>query len=324
MTEPVASILKLDDGIAAVDTEYMRPNLDASHLIVEGGRAAFVDTGANSSIPFLLDALRQFDLDVGDVDYVFLTHVHLDHAGGAGLLMQHLPNAQAVLHPRGAPHMIDPSKLIAGTEAVYGKEQAHAMYGTIQPIDAERVVVAEDEDRFDFNGRELRALYTEGHARHHYVLDDPASRGVFTGDSFGISYRDLDTAAGEFIYPTTTPIDFDPAAAHVAIDRIMACEPEHVYLTHYSKVVGLDRLAEDMHHDIDAFVALADSLENSADRLASIEAGMFAHWWARLQDHGYEGSRDDAFAVVEMDIKLNSMGLDVWLNRRAKAASKQQ
>lgn len=321
MVEPVASILRLDDGIAAIDTEYMRPNMDASHLIIEGGRAAFVDTGVNSGVPMLLDALRQSDLDPADVDYVFLTHVHLDHAGGAGLLMQQLPNARCVLHPRGAPHMIDPSKLIAGTEAVYGKEQAHAMYGSIEPIDADRVVVADDEQRFELNGREFQALYTEGHARHHYVLNDPASRGVFTGDSFGISYRDLDTAAGPFIYPTTTPIDFDPGAAHAAIDRIMACEPEHVYLTHYSRVADLDRLADDMHNDIDAFVTLAESVEESKDRLSSIEAGMFAHWWTRLRDHGYEGSREDAFDIVEMDVKLNSMGLDVWLTRRAKAAS---
>ncbi len=321
MTEPVASILRLDDGIAAIDTEYMRPHMDASHLIVEGDRAAFVDTGVNSGVPLLLDALRRTDRDPGDVDYVFLTHVHLDHAGGAGLLMQHLPNARCVLHPRGAPHMIDPSKLIAGTEAVYGKDQAQAMYGTILPIDAERVVVAEDEDRFDLNGRELQALHTEGHARHHYVLTDPASRGLFTGDSFGISYRDFDTAAGEFIYPTTTPIDFDPVEAHKSIDRIMGCEPERLYLTHYSQVTDLDRLADDMHNDIDALVALAESLENSEERLSSIEAGMFAHWWTRLQEHGYAGGRDEAWAVVEMDVKLNSMGLDVWLTRRAKAAA---
>ncbi len=321
MTEPVASILELDDGIAAIDTEYMRPSMDASHLIVEGSRAAFVDTGVNSSVPLLLDALARLDLDAGDVDYVFLTHVHLDHAGGAGLLMQQLPNARCVLHPRGAPHMIDPSRLIAGTEAVYGKHQSQAMYGTILPIDSERVVVANDEDSFDLNGREFQTLHTEGHARHHYVLRDPRSRGLFTGDSFGISYRDFDTAAGEFIYPTTTPIDFDPVEAHKSIERIMGCDPERLYLTHYSQVTDLDRLADDLHRDLDALVALAESLENSPERLSSIEAGMFAHWWTRLQDHGYSGSRDEAWAVVEMDVKLNSMGLDVWLTRRAKAAA---
>ena len=134
----------LNDGVLAIDTEYLRPLQDASHLIVEGGRAAFVDTGANDAVPLLLDALRQQDLDAGDVDYVFLTHIHLDHAGGAGLLMQQLPNARCVVHPRGAPHMVDPERLIAGTIAVYGEDRMRAMYGDIVPIDESRVVIADD------------------------------------------------------------------------------------------------------------------------------------------------------------------------------------
>ena len=103
-----AQTTQVDDGIWAIDVEYIRPLLDSSHLVIEDGRAAFVDTGTNDSVPLLLDALHQQDLDVGDVDFVFLTHVHLDHAGGAGLLMQRLPHARCVLHPRGAPHMVDP------------------------------------------------------------------------------------------------------------------------------------------------------------------------------------------------------------------------
>jgi len=117
----------VNDGIVAIDTEYARPLQDASHLIVENGRAAFVDTGVNKSVPLLLDALAQQNLDVADVDYVFLTHVHLDHAGGAGLLMQHLPNARCFVHRYGATHMIDPAKLVAGTEAVYGEEKTRSV-----------------------------------------------------------------------------------------------------------------------------------------------------------------------------------------------------
>jgi len=134
-----ASITQLNDGIIAIDTEYARAMQDASHLIMESGKAAFVDTGANNAVPLLLDALDQQGLDVADVEALFLTHVHLDHAGGAGLLMQKLPNARCVLHPRGAPHMIDPSKLIAGTEAVYGKDQTRDIYGEILPIDEGRI-----------------------------------------------------------------------------------------------------------------------------------------------------------------------------------------
>ena len=175
-----------------------------------------------------------------------------------GTVTQALPNARCVLHPRGAPHMADPSKLVAGTEAVYGREQTRSMYGTLVPIPESRIDIAKDESRFELNGRELRSLHTEGHARHHYVLDDPASRGVFTGDSFGVSYREFDTARGAFIFPTATPIDFDPDAAHAACDRILGCAPEHVYLTHYSKVGDPERLAMDLHEDIEAFRRLAE------------------------------------------------------------------
>jgi glyoxylase-like metal-dependent hydrolase (beta-lactamase superfamily II) len=316
MRKPSASMLELGGDVWAIDTEYARPLQDASHLIVEGGSAAFVDTGANSAVPLLLDALAQRDLDPGDVDYVFLTHVHLDHAGGAGRLMQALPNAKCVLHPRGAPHMADPSKLWAGTESVYGKRRASEIYGVLQPIPESRISVAGDGEAFDLNGRGLTALYTEGHARHHYVLHDPASRGVFTGDSFGVSYRELDTPAGPFIFPSATPIDFDPDAAHAAYDRILGCGPEHVYLTHYSKVGEPERLAADLHRGIDAYRRIALELEHEDQRLASLRDGMFGWFTESLLERGYAGDTEDMWAVLHIDVDLNAQGLDVWLRRR--------
>jgi len=309
-----AQTTRVGDGIVAIDTQYMRPLLDASHLITERGRAAFVDTGANSSVPFLLDALRQQDLDPGDVDYLFLTHVHLDHAGGAGSLMRELPNASCVIHPRGAPHMADPAKLVAGTQAVYGAALALEMYGEILPIDEARIVVAEDEQRFEFAGRELQTLHTEGHARHHYCLHDAQSRGVFTGDSFGISYRELDTKNGEFIYPTTTPSHFEPVEAHKAVDRIMGLQPDKLYLTHYSRVDDVGRLAADMHVCIDGFVAIAERHRDDDDRCEAMQASMFDFLSDRLAAHGYPGDRDSIWSVVQHDVKLNSQGLDAWLH----------
>jgi glyoxylase-like metal-dependent hydrolase (beta-lactamase superfamily II) len=310
-----AQITALDDGIFAVDTEYARPMQDASHLIVENGRAAFVDTGTNDSVPLLLDALEQRDIDAADVDFVFLTHVHLDHAGGAGLLMQHLPNARCVIHPRGAPHMIDPEKLIKGTEGVYGVERTREMYGEIRPIEERRVVVAEDNGWIDFNGREVQALFTEGHARHHYCLNDPASRGVFTGDNFGVSYRELDTVKGEFIYPTSTPASFDPVEAHKSVERIMDCGPEQVYLTHYSRVRNLDRLASDMHAGIDAYEQMALDCRDADNRGDALEAAMFEYLSTRLVEHGFTGGSDAIRSILEIDVVLNAAGLVAWLNR---------
>ena len=310
-----AHTTSLNDGIVAIDTEYMRPIQDASHLIKEDGRGAFVDTGTNDSVPLLLDALQQQDLEPAAVDFVFLTHIHLDHAGGAGQLMQHLPNARCVVHPRGAPHMVNPERLIAGTIGVYGEEKTREMYGELVPIDEGRIVVAEDEAWFDLNGRRLQTLHTEGHARHHYVLNDPRSRGVFTGDSFGISYRELDTINGEFIFPTTTPASFDPDQAHKAVDRIMGCEPEQLYLTHYSRVRDLERLATDMHAGIDAFASLALDNKDAPDRGAAIEAAMDDYLSTRLTEHGFKGDRDAMLSVLEADLVLNSQGLVSWLER---------
>ena len=311
-------ITKLDDGIVAIDTEFMRPIQDASHLIIEGGRAAFVDTGTNDSVPLLIDALQQQDLDVADVDFVFLTHVHLDHAGGAGLLMQALPNARCVIHPRGVRHMVDPAKLIAGTEAVYGVERTRELYGAIQPIDESRVIVPDDNQWIELNGREMQALFTEGHARHHYCLRDPASRGVFTGDSFGVSYRELDTVAGEFIFPTSTPASFDPVEAHKSVDRIMGCNPERLYLTHYSRVTDLDRLAADMHVGIDAYVDMALELKESNEPLPAMQSAMYDYLSTRLIAHGYKGDDSAMRSALEIDVMLNAQGLMSWLQRQKK------
>lgn len=315
MPDQTARTTRLDYGITAIDTDYVRPLLDASHLIEENGRAAFVDTGTNASVPLLLDALERGDLDVGDVDYVFLTHVHLDHAGGAGRLMQSLPNAVAVLHPRGARHMIDPSKLIGGAKTVYGEAQYLEMYGELVPIAEERIAIADDEQPFTLAGRELCAFHTEGHARHHYCLADPTSRGVFTGDSFGISYRELDSAAGEFIYPTTTPVHFDPPEAHKAIDRILAYEPEQLYLTHYSRVTDVPRLAGDMHTRIDDFVDIARRHANDEQRNERMQESMYAYLLESIRAHGSSGSEDALRGIVRMDVELNTMGLEFWLDR---------
>jgi glyoxylase-like metal-dependent hydrolase (beta-lactamase superfamily II) len=189
-------------GVFAVDTEHVRPQADASYLIVDGGRAAFVDTGTHRSVPNLLAALTALDIDVERVDYVLLTHVHLDHAGGAGTLMASLPQARIVVHPRGAPHLTDPAKLVAGTKTVYGDEVFAALFGDALPIPAERITTVEDGERLAFGARTLEFLHTPGHALHHLCILDRDTRELFTGDTFGVSYRESDTAAGPFILRT--------------------------------------------------------------------------------------------------------------------------
>jgi glyoxylase-like metal-dependent hydrolase (beta-lactamase superfamily II) len=308
------ALAALGAGVVAVDTGFLAPRFDASHLILQDGRAAFVDTGVNDSVDTLVNALAAYDVEECDVDYVFLTHVHLDHAGGAGKLMQRLPNAKAVLHPRGAPHMIDPTKLTRGAQAVYGVEPFREMYGDIVPIEEKRVIVVSDRQEVTLGDRVMRILFTEGHARHHYCLSDPASKGVFTGDSFGISYRQLDSAKGPFIYPTTTPVHFDPPEAHKSIDLIMAEQPEQVYLTHYSRVSRLEKLADDMHRRIDDFVALAGRHAGDVERTDKMHQDMFDYFRREVGEHGLDIDDELLHEVVDKDVVLNTMGLEHWLD----------
>jgi glyoxylase-like metal-dependent hydrolase (beta-lactamase superfamily II) len=301
-----------------VDTEYVRPRLDASHLIIRSGRAAFVDTGTTHSVPNLLKALLSAAVTPEQVDWVFLTHIHLDHAGGAGELMKHLPSAKVVVHPRGASHVVHPEKLIEGTRAVYGEAEFKRLYGEIPGIPAERVVQATDGMKLKLGESELTFIHTPGHALHHYCIVDPESESVFTGDTFGISYRVFDTAKGAFIFPATTPVHFDPVQAHASLDRIMSYRPKSVFLTHYSQVNDLARLAADMHEGIDAHVRIAESVDGTGeDRLRQLREKIHAWLVQRVRAHGCTLDQPTIDLWLEMDVDLNAKGLAVWLDRKA-------
>lgn len=303
------------NGVYRIDTEYLRPGLAASHLVVDDGHAAFVDTGAAPAHPRLMQALTELGLAPDQVDYVFLTHVHLDHAGGAGQLMRALPRARAVLHPRGAPHMVDPAKLIAGTVAVYGDTMYRELYGEIVPVAAERMILANDGDRIALGSRTFELLDTPGHARHHYCAHDLDHDDIFSGDTFGISYRDFDTAAGAFIFPTTTPVQFDPAALHSSVDRLMARRPRRMVLTHFGPVGDLERLSADLHADIDEFVAVARRHAGVPERADRIAEDVFTYLSARLDSHGFAGDEELRHQLLDPDVRLNTQGLEVWLAR---------
>ena len=302
-------------GITAVDAEYLYPGHAAAHVIEDAGRAAFVDVGTNHSVPYLLAALEELGIAREAVDYLLLTHVHLDHAGGAGALLRELPNARAVLHPRGAPHMIDPARLIEGSKAVYGEQRFARQYGELVPIPAQRVRVVEDGERIVLGTRTLELLHTEGHARHHYVVVDQAHASIFTGDTFGISYRALDTEQGAFITPSTVPTQFDPQQHLASIDRMLEYRPQSMYLMHFSRVTGVPRLAALLKEQITALADIARAHRAEANPALGIRADMLALWLWLARAHGIRLSDAELEQALEGDLELNTQGLIAWLAR---------
>lgn len=311
--------MSISQGIHTIDTGFFRPEFDAAYLIIEDGRGAFIDCGTNHSVPRMLATLESAGLQAQHVDWLILTHVHLDHAGGAGELMTKLPNAQLVVHPRGARHMIDPSKLWAGATAVYGEEEMRRSYGDgLTPVPAERVIEADDGHEVDLNGRTLVCLDTPGHARHHNAIHDTTSGCVFSGDTFGLSYREFDTDKGPFILPTTSPVQFDPDALHASVDRILALDPPAIYPTHFNRIEDVHRLGDDMHEQIDAMVAIALVADELGDngRHEALKKGLRALYGQRAARHGWTGDDARLDELVGMDIELNAQGLAIWLDRR--------
>ena len=302
-------------GISAVDSGFLRPWLAAVHLIVECDRAAIVDTATNASVPRVLAALADKGIAPEQVDYVILTHIHLDHAGGAGLLMARLPNARLCVHPRGVRHMVDPSRLIEGTIAVYGEQHTRAVYGDILPVAEERILVAGEGTAIKLNDRRLDFIDTPGHARHHVCVHDSRSNHVFAGDTFGLAYRELEVDGRRSVFPTTSPVQFDPQELHRSVDRIRALAPAAVYVTHFGQVCDIERLGADMHRLIDAHVAAArEHRDCGGERHEGLKRSIERIVLAEGERQRWALGRDRILELFALDIELNAQGLAIWLD----------
>jgi glyoxylase-like metal-dependent hydrolase (beta-lactamase superfamily II) len=302
---------ELGHGITCIDTGYTRPQMTACFLMQQAEAAAFIETGVSRNVAGLLELLDSRGIAREAVEYIMPTHVHLDHAGGAGALMQALPNARLVMHPRGARHMIDPSRLAEGVKAVYGEQEFAELFGELIAVDEERVIIAEDGFTLDFHGRRLEFADTPGHALHHYCIVDGLSNGIFTGDTMGLSYPQL-RGDGQFAFPTTTPVQFDPDAMHASIDRLVDYKPACLYLTHFGRVDEVDAHVQQLHEDIDRFVQMVNEQSGSGTDGDKLSAALGQYLLERAQSSGCSLPKPDIHALLAPDVDLNTQGLMCW------------
>jgi glyoxylase-like metal-dependent hydrolase (beta-lactamase superfamily II) len=315
----LTGVFEYGHGISAVDSVYDRREQTAIHLLIEEGRAAVIDTGTSHAVPRVLAALAAKGIAPEQVDYVILTHVHLDHAGGAGQLMARFPNARLTVHPRGARHVIDPSRLLAATVAIYGEAETRRVYGEILPVPAHRVVETPEGATQRLAGRELLFLDAPGHARHHVVIRDARSGHIFAGDTFGLSYRELDQDGRQFSFPTTSPSQFDPAALHRSIDRMLSFGPEAIYVTHFGRLMEPTVLAADLHRLIDAHAELGERHRGAgAERKRLLTEGVSELVLAERARQKWRFPREKVLEVFALDIDLNAQGLESWLDSEGK------
>jgi len=319
MTRPdCIPVIEYPGHVLCVDAGYVRDRMVACYLVEAGDEVAVIETGTNTSAERIRRVVERRGWPAGSLRYVIVTHVHLDHAGGAGALMRDFPEATLLVHARGAPHMVDPARLEASVRRVYGDAEFDATYGTLVPVPEGRVRVMRDGDTLRLGDRELLFIDTPGHARHHFCVWDAATGGWFSGDTFGISFRELDTANGHLVFPTTTPIEFDPPALRTSVEKLLEWNPRWMYLTHFGRVGDVRKLAAQLLHGVDTIVAIAERHEHDANRATHI-ARDFGEWLVgEARAHGVEMGEGELLEFLGHDIRLNTQGVDFWLSRRSR------
>ncbi|KWW11625.1 MBL fold metallo-hydrolase [Peribacillus simplex] len=313
------NISELGYRISLIDGfDLDRRNRTGTYVIADTD-ITLVETSASPSIPHLLKGLAELDIAPEDVTYIILTHIHLDHAGGAGLFLQHCPNAKVIVHPKGIRHLEDPTRLIAGAKAVYG-EDFNKLFDPILPIPPERMIGKHDRETLQIGDNSTLTFYdTPGHANHHMSIFDSMSKGMFSGDTIGIYYRELDEEGVEFHLPSTSPNQFNPEAMLAAAELYESVGVERIYFGHYGVSENPKEVYRQLQYWLPIFVETAKSAfrEYAAfeERVAATSKNIFKVVAAHLEEKGISINHP-VFDIISMDLNVSSMGLIDYLMKQ--------
>lgn len=306
---------QIANGIYVVDAVDGGRKERTGIYIVKREKTAIIDTCTSKSVPHILAALDELHINKEDVDYVIVTHVHLDHAGGAGLLLQSLPNATLYVHPKGARHLIDPSRLIDSARSVYG-EAFNDLFDPIIPIPQERVVLAEHEGRLAIGETDFVFYDTPGHARHHISIYDEATNSMFVGDTTGVNFPAITNAGYDLVLPSTSPNQYNPDEMEASIQLYERLQLDRIFLGHYSKVEPPSRAYDQVRYWTPIFVtlteqAIAEAPDAPVDRLVELLLEKIA---ADAEAHGYRGELNEH---IMNDVVVSSQGLVHYFSTKA-------
>lgn len=236
MTEPATRVKQLAPDLWLLDTLFQgSPSVIASYLLTGPDGLALVDVGSAVTLETLLASIRATGHQPEDIAHILLTHIHLDHAGATGPLLRHTPQARVYVHHIGAPHLINPTKLIESASRIYG-DKMQQLWGEMLPVPEERITLLDEGVEARVGQRTLRALYTPGHAIHHVAFHDAANAIVFPGDVAGVRLEDVD-----YVRPPTPPPDLNLEDWAASIERLRALRPETLYLPHFGPATGQER-----------------------------------------------------------------------------------
>lgn len=221
------------DNIYLIDGFDLNIHERTGTYVLTESELTIIETSASPSVPYIIDGLYELGYSPNDIKYIIVTHIHLDHAGGAGLLLQQCPQAKVIVHPKGQRHLADPSRLIAGARAVYG-DKFDTLFDPIIPIPEDRLIEKHDRETITISEDCTLTFYdTPGHANHHFSIYHPKVNGMFTGDTVGIRYSTLLEEGVELYLPSTSPNQFDPKKMLSSIELCKNLNLSGIFFGHY-------------------------------------------------------------------------------------------
>lgn len=300
-------------GIATVDLlERGVPQITAGYF-VDAPRPAIVDTGGGRSVPVWLDALARLQAQPAAVAYIIVTHIHLDHAGGAAAMLRHMPEARVVVHPRGARHLLDPSRLVAGARAVFG-ENLETFFGVPEPVPESRLLVVEDGTSLDLaDGHRLRFIDAPGHARHQHMILDEGAGALFAADELG---ERLPEIADDYVMVDTAPNQFDPEAMLRSARRLRELRPEAILFSHFGRYPrSYDVLSERLAHEVPLVAALGE-IDGRRATPDEVTAALVEHVRRDLAQRGISWT-DEVRTVLQERLAISAQGIADYHARRS-------
>lgn len=307
-------VIDLGFNISLIDTFDLGKERRTGSYVLHAEELTIIETSASPSIPYVLKGLDQLGIDLEKVKNIIVTHIHLDHAGGVGLLLKHCPNAKVIVHPRGKRHLADPAKLILGAQAVYG-DKFKELFDPILPVPEDRLMIKEDGDIIKIDEERTLTFYdTPGHAKHHFSIHDSLSNGIFTGDTIGVYYPQLIEHGMELYLPSTSPNQFDPDAMLQSIDRVSKLHVDRIYFGHYGMTEHPAHVYEQIQYWLPIFVAAGKKVwEEYAN--ASFDAkqhALFQLLFSEVSRYAEENNivlEGDILDIIGLDLNVCSMGM---------------
>jgi len=304
-------------GIRGIDTIMCGREKATSAYLVEADEPALVETGPTTSLTPVLEGLAALGVGANDLAHIVVTHIHLDHAGGAGALSPHFPKAAVWVHERGAPHLADPTKLVASAARIYGDEMLRSMFGPVEPVARERLRSLTDGDTIRLGNRTLEAVYTPGHASHHMCLLDDATRSIFVGDALGVFLPDV-----RIVRPATPPPEFDLELAVQSIGRVVERSPSRLLFSHFGPADDVTELCRVAVQRIEGWAEIVEHALTETEDVVDVVRIL------KEQTTGEMAIGSDLTPAEVRDrlevlssYEMNALGLMRYLKKRSEAAA---